>query len=46
MLGMMLAGAMLGTQKYAHRLAMALLGNKTLTGIKGFLPDRIDQAPL
>jgi hypothetical protein len=46
MLGMMLAGAMLGTQKYAHRLAMALLGNMRLTGIKGFLPDRIDQGPL
>jgi hypothetical protein len=46
MLGMMLAGAMLGTQKYASRLAGALLGNMRLTGIKGFLPDRIDQGPL
>ena len=46
MLGMMLAGAMLGTQKYAPRLARALLGNMRLTGIKGFLPDRIDQGPL
>ena len=46
MLGMMLAGAMLGTQKYAPRLASALLGNMRLTGIKGFLPDRIDQGPL
>jgi hypothetical protein len=46
MLGMMLAGAMLGTQKYAPRLASALLGNMRLTGMKGFLPDRIDQGPL
>jgi hypothetical protein len=46
MLGMMLAGAMLGTQKYASRLASALLGNMRLTGMKGFLPDRIDQGPL
>ena len=46
MLGMMLAGAMLGTQKYAERLAGALLGNMRLTGVKGFLPDRIDQGPL
>ncbi len=46
MLGMMLAGAMLGTKKYAPRLAGALLGNMRLTGIKGFLPDRIDQGPL
>jgi hypothetical protein len=46
MLGMMLAGAMLGTQKYASRLASALLGNMRLTGVRGFLPDRIDQGPL
>jgi len=46
MLGMMLAGGMLETQKFAHRLAAALLGNMRLTGIKGFLPDRIDQPPL
>ena len=42
-LGMILAGAVVGTNKYDERLANALLANLRLSGKKGFQPDRVDQ---
>ena len=45
-LGMILAGAALGTNRYNRRLMEALLANLRLTGPSGFQPDRIDQADL
>jgi hypothetical protein len=45
-LGMILAGAALGTDRYNRRLMEALLANLRLTGPLGFQPDRIDQVDL
>ena len=41
-LGMLLAGAMLGTDRYDERILTALAANLRLAGPAGFLPDRID----
>lgn len=46
MLGMILAGAVIGKDKYDERLTAALLSTLRLSGKKGFQPDRIDQQPL
>jgi len=43
MLGMILAGAALKTNRYDERLMKGLLGNLRITGLTGFQPDRIDQ---
>jgi hypothetical protein len=45
-LGMILSGAVLNTDRYNERLAKLLLANLRVSGIHGFQPDRIDQAPL
>ena len=46
MLGMMLAGAALKTDRYDERILRCLLANLRLSGQLGFQPDRIDQGPL
>ncbi len=46
MLGMILAGATLKTDRYDNRLMKALLANLRVTGPSGFQPDRIDQPDL
>ena len=46
MLGMMLAAAMLKTDRYDERLLKCLLANLRISGQRGFQPDRLDQGPL
>jgi len=46
MLGMMLAGATLKTDRYDERLLRCLLANLRISGRFGFQPDRLDQEPL
>ncbi len=46
MLGMILAGTVLNTDRYDQRLMKGLLANLRLTGPSGFQPDRIDQLNL
>jgi hypothetical protein len=46
MLGMMLAGAALKTDRYDERLLQCLLANLRISGPYGFQPDRLDQGPL
>src|SRR5690606_3445012 len=46
MLGMMLAGATLGTDHYDERLMKGLVGNLRVSGKNGFQKDRLDQGPL
>ncbi|MEX2592809.1 MAG: hypothetical protein WD426_08540 [Anditalea sp.] len=46
MLGMMLAGATLETDRYDERLMKGLLGNLRISGVNGFQRNRIDQSPL
>ncbi len=45
-LGMMLASVAQKTDRYDKRLLNLILGNLRISGINGFLPDRIDQRPL
>lgn len=45
-LGLVLAGATLGTDRFDERVLAALLANLRLAGPGGFLPDRIDGAAL
>jgi hypothetical protein len=46
MLGMMLAAAVLGTDRWDERLAKGLLANLRLTSQLGFQPERVDTARL
>lgn len=46
MLGMMMAAAVLKTNRWDERLAKGLVANLRLTGQLGFHPDRIDSEPL
>ncbi|MCE9613867.1 MAG: hypothetical protein K8T26_06290 [Lentisphaerae bacterium] len=46
MLGMMLAAAVLRTERYDERMLKCLLANLRVSGQLGFQPDRIDQGPL
>lgn len=46
MLGMMLAAAVLPTDRFDERLMRGLLANLRLSGQTGFQPDRVDQGPL
>lgn len=46
MLGMMIAGAALKTDRYDERLLKCLLANLRISGQLGFQPDRLDQGPL
>ena len=46
MLGMMMAAAVLRTDRWNERLAKGLLANLRLTGELGFQPDRVDTEPL
>ncbi len=46
MLGMMLAGAMLDTDRYDERMLQGLFGNLRISGVNGFQPDRVDHDEL
>ncbi len=46
MLGIMLAQAVLNTNRYDERLLKGLLGNLRISGEYGFQHDRLDQGPL
>lgn len=46
MLGMMLAGASLETDRYDERLLQGLFGNLRISGVNGFQPDRVDHDQL
>jgi len=45
-LGMMIAAAAHKTDRYDRRLMNIILGNLRISGIYGFQPNRLDQAPL
>ena len=46
MLGMIMAGAAMRTDRWNERLAKGLVANLRLTGQLGFQPDRVDTEPL
>lgn len=46
MLGMMVAATAQKTDRYDERILRCLLGNLRISGVFGFQPDRLDQAPL
>ena len=46
MLGMMLAGAALDTDRYDERMLQGLFGNLRISGVNGFVPDRVDHDQL
>lgn len=46
MLGMMLAGSALDTDRYDERLLQGVFANLRISGVNGFVPDRVDHDQL